>query len=799
MRFTILMILLFVVQVSNAQTVRVLDRESREPVFNVVIYNGDQSVSRLTNFDGEADISGFSRSEPLYFKHVSHEMLRTTKSQILRNKGIVLLSPNETMLQEVVLSISGFEQEKKKVPKKVITISRKDILFSSPQTSADLLQQNGQVFVQKSQLGGGSPMIRGFATNRLLITVDGVRMNTAIFRGGNVQNIISIDPLSVAETEVILGPGSVIYGSDAIGGVMNFYTLRPQFSTGGTMVSGSAYTRYSSANQEMTGHVDLNVANQNWSWLSGVSYSDFDHLRMGSHGPEEYLRYEYAARREGKDITLANPDPLVQVPTAYSQLNLLEKVRYRPAEAWDLELSLIYSTTSDYPRYDRLYRKRDGQLAAAQWYYGPQQWLQTRFGIHNEEETRYYDQANLTASYQMFEESRHDRDYGQNIRYETEEHLDAWSINVDFEKDLGKHELFYGLEYLINTLISKGTETNIDLNTAVRGASRYPTGSSWQSLGAYGSLQWQLARDLTLQTGARYSFVALDAEFEEQWYDLPFEDARMRTGALTGSTGISWRQSRFLRWKLNFTTAFRAPNIDDVGKVFDSAPGLVVVPNPNLSPEYAYNGELIAALDFEGILMLNLAGYYTYLDDALVRRDFSLDGRTIIDYQGEPSRVQAIQNTARAYVYGFEAGMKVNFSPSVYFKGRMSIIEGEEEQDDGTQAPLRHASPFFGSAHLVWQNRTLKFDLFTDYNGEIPYEELAPSERDKPYLYALDKSGNPYAPRWYTLNFSASAKISEDLLATGALENLTDQRYRTYSSGIAAAGRNLILGLRYSF
>src|SRR5699024_7134498 len=109
-------------------------------------------------------------------------------------------------------------------------LSQKDVLFTSPQTSADLLKNSGQIYIQKSQLGGGSPMIRGFATNRLLITVDGVRINTAIFRGGNVQNVISIDPLAVENTEIIMGPGSVIYGSDAVGGVMNFYTLEPHFS-----------------------------------------------------------------------------------------------------------------------------------------------------------------------------------------------------------------------------------------------------------------------------------------------------------------------------------------------------------------------------------------------------------------------------------------------------------------------------------------------------------------------------------------------------------------------------------------
>ena len=105
-----------------------------------------------------------------------------------------------------------------------------DVQFQNPQTTADLLSNSGEVFIQKSQQGGGSPMIRGFATNRVLIAVDEVRMNNAIFRSGNLQNVISIDPFAVENTEVLFGPGSVIYGSDAIGGVMSFTTLAPKFS-----------------------------------------------------------------------------------------------------------------------------------------------------------------------------------------------------------------------------------------------------------------------------------------------------------------------------------------------------------------------------------------------------------------------------------------------------------------------------------------------------------------------------------------------------------------------------------------
>lgn len=791
---------LLLATLSWSQEITVLDKESGQPIFNVAIFNKDKTKNTLTDFDGKADLSKFASGEILFFRHVSHIEFHTTKRQLEQRKNRIYLEANENQLQEVVLSVAKFQQQKKKLPHKVISLNQKDIITANPQTTADLLESTGQVFVQKSQLGGGSPMIRGFATNRLLITVDGVRMNTAIFRGGNVQNVISIDPLSVERMEVVLGPGSVMYGSDAIGGVMNFYTLSPGFSLAkGGSVMGKVYGRYASANEEKTGHFDLSFGKEKWVMLTSVSYSDFGDMKMGSHGPEEYLRPEYVVQIDGQDVVVPNEDPRVQVPTGYDQINLLQKFRFRPTREWDFNLGVIYTASSDFPRYDRLYRKRKGQLRAAEWYYGPQKWLQTNFNIEKVGNGVVYDDAKFSAAYQIFEESRNDRDFQDDILYETDEHVDAWSANLDFEKDFFGASLFYGLEYVLNRVNSEGKETNIKTKETSQGSSRYPDGSTWQSMAAYGSFQWKLSPDLTLQTGARYSHILLNASFDENVYDFPFRDADLNTGALTGNMGMTWQQNDILGWLVNLSTAYRAPNIDDVGKIFDSAPGMVVVPNPDLKPEKAYNAEIGTRLNFENVVRLEFTGYYTLLDNAMVRRDFDLDGQTMIDYQGEPSRIQAIQNAANAKVYGFEAGASVKFTDKLKFLSHLSVNDGEEEQEDGTHAPLRHAAPLFGDTHLVWENEVLKFDFFAKYNGEIEYSELAPSEQGKEYLYAVDKNGNPYSPEWYTLNFTTRYEMGKGWLATASLENITDQRYRTYSSGVAAAGRNLILALQYSF
>ena len=451
MQKIVFFIFLLCFQFSMAQKITILDGDTREPIANVAVYNVDRSKTSLSDFDGRCDMTVFEDNERVFFKHLSYQVRKTSKRQILRQRGIILLLLKAEQLEEVVMSISKWEQQKKDVPHKIASINSRQIAFVNPQTSADLLQSSGKVFVQKSQLGGGSPMIRGFATNRLLLSVDGVRMNNAIFRGGNIQNIISVDPFTVKNTEVIFGPGSVIYGSDAIGGVMNFYTQDPQFSDADSLLTkGSAAYRFSSANTENTLHVDIGLGKKKWAFLTSVSYNNFGDLKMGSHGPESYLRNNYVESTNGMDIIVNNSNPKKQLPTAYDQINLMQKISFKPNNNWNFKLGTHYSKTSDYSRYDRLIRPSDDGvgLQSAEWFYGPQKWFMGNLQVNQIGKGKFYDGLKITTAYQHFEESRNDRDFQDVDLFSTKEKVDAISANVDFEnKRIGNLRLYYGGEY----------------------------------------------------------------------------------------------------------------------------------------------------------------------------------------------------------------------------------------------------------------------------------------------------------------------------------------------------------------
>jgi len=803
LKSTLPLVCLFFTLTFYAQEVTVLDVDTGIPVDNIAIFNKDQSKTTVTDANGKGELDIFSPNERITFKHISYEPYTTTKSQIERRGNRVYLHLKTEELQEVVMSVSKWEQQKKHIPQKIETFDARSIAFTAPQTSADLLQNSGKVFVQKSQLGGGSPMIRGFATNRILLSVDGVRMNNAIFRGGNLQNVISIDPFTIKKTEVTFGPGSVIYGSDAIGGVMNFYTQQPRFSFADSLAfSGNVNYRYSTANNENTAHVDFNFGKQKWASYTSFSYNNFDDLKMGEHGPDSYLRPNYVIRENGTDVLVDNEDPRKQVSTGYNQINLLQKFIYKPNNTWNYDFGLYYSETSDYPRYDRLIRpNRDNDgLRSAEWYYGPQKWFMGSFQITQKGKNKFYDGVKLTTAYQFFEESRNDRNFQAPELYSTKEKVDALSVNLDFEnKKMGDLHLYYGAEYVFNKVHSMGSVRNIETDEVAQTPSRYPDGATWQTMAGYVNGKYQLKPNLTILSGVRYSQVWVDAIFDTTYYPFPFDEADIVTGALTGSLGLSWFPRSDLQVTLNGSTGFRAPNIDDIGKIFDSEPGSVVVPNPDLEPEYAYNGELGLRKNFNDVLVLKGAAYYTYLVDALVRRDFSFGGQTEIEYNGEPSNVQAIQNAAKAYVYGFEFGLEAFFSEHLSLHSNLTLTEGVEEDDDGTDSPSRHAAPTFGDLHLIWENQKLKADMFVNYNGEVSNDDLALSEQSKTFMYASDADGNPYSPSWYTLNFRSQYQITNALKASVSLENMTNQRYRMYSSGIVAPGTNLVLGLGYVF
>lgn len=796
---TFLLSILIISSISS-QIITVKDMETLKPLEFATLNCVGIDKYVVTNSKGRVNISELKNCGEIEVRMLGYVPKTSNYEQLVNTGHRIYLEPTSITLDQVVISASKWQQPKRDVPVRITTISAKDINYKNPQTSADLLGSSGQVFVQKSQQSGGSPMIRGFATNRLVISVDGVKMNTAIFRSGNIQNVISIDPFSVEQTEVLFGPGSVIYGSDAIGGVMSFTTLRPIFAEKDSIyVTGSANFRAATANKEMTGHFDVNIGWEKFAMLTSISYNSFGNLKMGAYGPEEYLSNFFVQRADTADFMVINPNPQIQTNTKYNQINLLQKFSYRPNEKWDINYNFQYSTSSDNSRYDRLIRTKNGLPRSAEWYYGPQTWMMNNFSIEHKDNTLLYDNMVLRLAHQHFEESRHDRDFNKKTKYNRYENVEAILANIDFAKAFSENDDFnYGVEIVYDIVESTGTDENVRTNKIVPGPSRYPQ-ANWASYAAYATYKHKFSNKFDALAGIRYNQYVLNAKFDTTFYPFPYTSANINDGAITGSLGFVFNPNDKLSISANVSTGFRSPNVDDLGKVFDSKPGSVLVPNPQLQAEYAYNGELSIAKVFGNFLKLDVTGYYIYLDNAMVRRNFTLNQLDSIMYDGELSQVTAMQNAAFASVYGVQTALEIKMQAGFSLSSAFNWQKGIEELDDGTTSPLRHAAPWYGKTSLNFSTQKLRMSLFSVYSGEVSFENMPEDEIGKSYMYAIDKDGNPYSPSWITFNFRAMYQLNDNFAINIGIENILDLRYRPYSCGIVAPGRNITAGVRAVF
>ncbi len=782
-----------------SQELKIFDAETLEPVSNVALYSNDRKHSVISDQDGIAALDGFNAGDSIFFQHPTYKPIVRTKAELKKLDYSIPLDKRTIQLKEFVVSAYRWEQNKEEVPNKITTISKQQIDFQNPQTSAELLGTSGEVFIQKSQLGGGSPMIRGFATNSVLLVVDGVRMNNCIYRSGNLHNVISLDPHAIENSEVIFGPGSVTYGSDALGGVMDFHTKSVKLSTTDQANKNwNMMARYSSANNEMTGHVDFNYGHQNWGFLTSLSYSDYDHLEMGSHEHPEYRRMEYVKRINGRDSIVENEHPNVQIPSGYDQFNFMQKLRYRPGSNFNLSYGFHWSSTSNIPRYDRLIQRRNGRLKNGAWYYGPQKWMMHALNGKLVRPGSFFDNMQFTFAWQNYEESRHDRGFREEwLRHRTE-NVQALSLNIDFDKEFGEDLLYYGVEYVYNHLNSTASRENIVSGETIPTQTRYPNGDNdYSTFAGYISYKRNIGEQFTTITGVRYSHFDIQSTLDTSaaYYNFPFTKMTLSTGALNGSVGLVYRPKEDWQINLNGSSGFHAPNIDDMAKVFDSEPKSVIMPNDNLEPEYAYNVDLAVEKHLGKRSLIELTGFYTLLQNAMVRRESTFNGKDSIMYDGVLSQVHKVVNADQAYVHGFSLDFNILLPYNMQFSSNLTYTRGED--DEGV--PLRHVAPTFGEVSLKYDERPLVLEVYSRFNGEISNERLAPSEQSKTHMYAFNERGNPYSSAWWTLNFKGSYRISQYLTLNAGVENIFDVRYRPYSSGIAAPGRDFMMALRARF
>jgi len=800
MKKIITLILLLCGGITFAQKVHVVNKSDLQPVSNCLIYNADKSFSITTDNKGTVDISGFKNNDDLTFSHLSFQTVTLNKASLKEKTNEVVLTMLVINLEEVVFSANKTEEKYSDLPVRIDILPAREIQFGNPQSTAELLQQNGTVFVQQSQLGGGSVVIRGMETNRVLMVVDGVRMNNAIYRAGHIQNVITIDPNMLQRVEVVHGPGSVIYGSDAMGGVMHFYTRNPVLSTNGKVyTAGNAMLRYGTAAQDYSQNFILNVGGKKVAAIFGGSTKDIGDLREGSKRDSKYgdwgKSFYYAERINGKDSTVKNSDPLIQKNSGYSQYDLFSKILWKPDAGHAIKLNMQYSNSSNVPRYDRLTEMTGNNMSYAEFYYGPQTRALASLQSEWLNATKLYDKATVIAAYQYISEDRISRKFGKSKAKHQEETVNVFSLTADFKKNIAKtSELCYGIEGNLNQVDSKAYNKNVKNGEITNdAATRYPDGGDkMMSLAAYASNNWELNKHLIFSQGLRINYVSLDAKYTQEMMDLikfPFDpNITQNNTALNGSLGLVYLTDNGFRIATNLSTGFRAPNIDDLTKLNDFSSTITIVPNPDLKPENAYNAELSVGKTFNNKFQIEVTGFYTLLKDAFVIRASTYNGKDSIVFDGNLCAVQSMQNADQAILYGFEGSFTAQILKPLSLYSTLTYTYGHVTDED---VPLDHIPPMFGLTSLKLELNRFTGEFYARYNAWKHIEDYSPSGEDNE-RYATEDG----MPAWYTLNLRAGFQFNRYVGVQAGVENILDQHYRNFASGISAPGRNIFVTLR---
>ena len=233
------------------------------------------------------------------------------------------------LYETVVVAANRDEVPLFAVPRSVSVVGLPDLERAMPRTTPEALADAAGVWVQKTNHGGGSPAIRGLMGNQVLVMVDGIRLNNSTYRYGPNQYLVTIDPRQVERVEVLRGSGSVLFGSDAIGGVVHVVSRRPQFTASGLRVGGDVSAKLMTGGMEQSGRFDAAVEHTRVAVRGGLSLNNYGDLHAGG-------------------------DLGVESPSGYSSVagDLLALVRVSPRHL--VSVGLQGDFQADVPRFDQV-------------------------------------------------------------------------------------------------------------------------------------------------------------------------------------------------------------------------------------------------------------------------------------------------------------------------------------------------------------------------------------------------------------------------------------------------------------
>ena len=713
---------------------------------------------------GVIDISPFNDDDIVEISHISYN----TKKIIKKNIGkIIYMSQKTNILPEVILS----EVIKIPISEKYPIFTITPIGINELETSiADLLSSESSVVIQESQVGGGSPNYRGMEANRLLLIVDDIPLNNAIYRSGHLQNSATINPFFIESISLLSGPASVAYGNGAMGGALIFNTQKPMPKN-----SIRFNQQFESSSNAVITSFQANYYSNKIYHITAFSLKSAANLKMGNNRNHGYENW-------GKEATNQNE----QLYTNFTQADFLHKSNYRINKKNSVLINTQYSKSSNIYRFDQMNDLKDGVPEYKHWYYGPQIRFLQSINYTAEHKTIAFDNIKTTLAFQNIKESRHTQKVGEELLNNRNETVKIYDFNMDFNKQIQKIKLAYGIGTRNQQVFSTANLSNN--NSTFYNTTRYPEdGSAIQDFFAYSQVNFPLNKKLDLLLGGRWNSSELRAKYNNPTFS--FEDIENNNTSFIKSALISFNPIRNTTINAAYYGGFRNPNIDDIGKIFSKDDITVVVPNANLEPEYASNFELSVNYVLSP-LKIQIQLFNTQISNAINREYGTLNGADSMLYDGQMMRIQMNKNIESATING--ASLSADFAPSNNFliAANCNYLNGETNDNK----PLAHIPPFNAKISFSYLLKQHTFDFYTHYNGWKLAENYDEAGVDN--LVEATSDGNP---SWYTLNLAYTNKIDNTISFTFAVKNILDAHYKTFASGLSASGRNFVIALHTTF
>jgi outer membrane receptor protein involved in Fe transport len=658
-----------------------------------------------------------------------------------------------------VIQITGtrLDSEAVSVSAPVQVIDGRELSERAPEVLTDALREAPNIQIQTTTVGQGSPYVRGLTGSAVLNLVDGMRLNHAIYRSSPNPYLALVDSHAARRIEIVRGPASVLYGSDAMGGVIQVVTRKPEFETADWKLRSGLDAGFRSAALSRTVYAELAAGREGFGVGAGFSYLAAEDLRGGG-------------------------DTGRQEPTAYTMMGGDGSVLWKPAPGHRTTLDFQMLRQPETPRLDELV-PGFGQTEPSSdlWNYEP---LERIFGHlqHRIEDglPGVIDVLSFDVAVQQIRDDRRTRAHRSSIEYR--EHNRSRLLGFagrGVSRPRTWLALTWGAEAYFDEVSSEREEIDLDLGSARGIASRFPDGSRMNSYGAYANAQIRFGKCFEGNAGIRYSHV--DTKIAAT--ALTSRSA-IHVDDVTGALGLLCKLGSSVRLMTNASRGFRAPNLFDLGTLGARPGNRFNVPSGDLDAEVIYTLDLgveVSRPRFRGELF-GFGSMYRDKIDSIFTGSVTPDGRDVVQSA----------NVNRVRLAGAEMRASFDLRDDLRLTGHVFWTWGEEEYTDGDTQPADRIPPVQGRVGLRWApSDSLWLEAFARFAGR--QDRLSVRDVRDP---RIDPSGTP---GWATGNLRAGFAFGEHWRGTIGVENFTDASYREHGSGIQAPGVGVIaaLGIRY--